>query len=393
MDPDLEGYNGRGDIAGVRFTGYQNTFWPDDPSVYDVRRYHQGGEIKLFPQANRYEFDDKSTIQLKQDYMAVTVSDENCNLGVYDIKKLMFFGKQIPAGEQVDPKYCDFASKDIGSAADWFYKDTGSGISSYYPTNEFDEVQKPLHSMKSGVHQNCFTRDGITADEQPVPYSDPYTNRDGSVLYDADLRPTIRTWAIYDLMVDTGSPVPCMMTGFQGYEEACDRLETDHHLHGIGPHAAPPRPPPLSPPPPSPPPASPAPPPPMPPRPLMPSQPPNPPSPPPIPESLPDRCLALYYDGYWGPSQANIDDHPLYFRHWIPQEWISPNKDELSIFDVRKLHLAGKINVTRDVSWHPDDWTTLELGYDTLAVSLNYNMEDACYPSASKQIYIGNTGY
>ena len=77
--------------------------------------------------------------------LVTTMFDTGCNFEFYGTEKKMFIGKELPAGEQVDPKYCDFGSKDYGPTKS-FYKDTDSSMSSYYPTNAWEEVQQSEHA-------------------------------------------------------------------------------------------------------------------------------------------------------------------------------------------------------------------------------------------------------
>ena len=71
--------------------------------------------------------------------------------------------------------------------------------------------------------------------------------------------------------------------------------------------------------------------------------------------------------------------------------------EELSIYDVRKLHQEGSISDLLEVSYSGDaviPGTTLENGYNVLAVSLNYNNmdgDDDCEAPSRKSFWFGKT--
>ena len=133
--------------------------------------------------------------------MAVTMNDEGCNYEYDETKKLFFIGKELPVGNRVDSKYCDFASQTYWKRYDYYKDSTGNGYyyKPRYPTDAWPEKIRNQFSIKAGVDPICFTRDGITGTrggyvDGVYDYNIEYHDDDGSILYDADDRPKIRTW-------------------------------------------------------------------------------------------------------------------------------------------------------------------------------------------------------
>jgi len=144
------------------------------------------------------------------------------------------------------------------------------------------------------------------------------------------LVPQARTWAVYDLMLVTSAPPPSLPS----------------------PPAPPPSPP---------------------------SPPPSPPAPPPLPPVFQDTCYELYYGGI----ENDVSRYPLWYREWDP-----PDKDELSIWEMRKMHRRGQI----EFAGNAVTGSTIDNGYDFLAISLKdafAGTADCTGAYPRKRLYIG----
>jgi hypothetical protein len=177
------GFRKANNYQGLAYEEWDNS----QISLLELRKRHQRGEIMMqvgeawTPSTGFMGYQDKmpsSSLNMEYDYIAVSLNDAGCGS-----QKEILFAKKNPKGrvngivtKRVDMRFCEYGGEQLGAGAD--------------PTG-------------------CFA--GET--EQAGTYLNP--------------KPTTRTWAIYDLMIDVGLEAGDDTALWSEYRRR-------HRLHEIG---------------------------------------------------------------------------------------------------------------------------------------------------------------